>query len=209
MNRWISFRQPRWGIRPCPGLRLPGGKARTALAPREGQSLVEFALVVPLIAVLVFAIVAFGLLFEDQIAMNNAARDGVRWATQNPTAWDNSPSAASSSIEGQIQGEGGTVSIPNDNSHIKISYFTVDYTQSPPATTFCGSYDAANNSVDYADGTFESATSFNNSNGCLVPGNLIQVTLTQNFKLPVPIISAFFPGGVTIVSSATMTEEAY
>lgn len=171
--------------------RLPS--ARPVAQP--GQSLTEFALVVPLILSLVYAIVAFGILFEDKIALNNAARDGARWATQNPDAWDNSSTASSTSIQGQIQGEGGTVNIPNDDTHINISYYTVTYdstTGSPSSPTFCGSYSVSTNTA---------------AMGCLAPGNLIQVTVTQTFAIPVPLISRLFTGGVTLVASATMTEE--
>ena len=185
---------------------------------RQGQSLVEFVLVVPIILILVFAIITFGILYEDKIAMNNAARDGVRWATQNPDAWDNSPTAAAASIQGQIQGEGGTITIPNDDSHIQISYYTVVYpvddTVNPP---FCGAFDAKNGTFDYGSGSPSTVPAFStrsttsspfmDTGGCLVAGNLIKVTVTQKFTLPIPIISAFFPTGVSLQSSATMTEE--
>lgn len=48
-------------------------------APHEsGTSLVEFALVLPLLLVLLFAIVDFGRGFQVWITMTNAAREGAR-----------------------------------------------------------------------------------------------------------------------------------
>lgn len=43
-----------------------------------GQSLVEFALIVPLFLLLVFAIVDFGMGFYSWITVTNAAREGAR-----------------------------------------------------------------------------------------------------------------------------------
>lgn len=44
----------------------------------RGQSLVEFALIVPLFLLLVFAIVDFGMGFYSWITVTNAAREGAR-----------------------------------------------------------------------------------------------------------------------------------
>ncbi|HEY8491025.1 MAG TPA: TadE/TadG family type IV pilus assembly protein [Dehalococcoidia bacterium] len=44
----------------------------------RGQSLVEFALVLPLFLILVFGIVDFGNALQDYITLSNAAREGAR-----------------------------------------------------------------------------------------------------------------------------------
>src|SRR4030042_376524 len=44
----------------------------------KGQALVEFALLVPIFAILVFAIVDFGMGFHSWITGTNAAREGAR-----------------------------------------------------------------------------------------------------------------------------------
>lgn len=46
----------------------------------SGQSLVEFALVLPLLLALLCAIIDFGWLYYNQITLNNAAREGARYA---------------------------------------------------------------------------------------------------------------------------------
>jgi Flp pilus assembly protein TadG len=46
----------------------------------QGQTLVEFALVIPLLAMLLFAIVQFGIFFYTYIDLTSAAREGARKA---------------------------------------------------------------------------------------------------------------------------------
>lgn len=58
---------------------------RMARARREqGASLVEFALVVPLLALMLFGIVDFGFVLNRDTLVNNAAREGAREASLNP-----------------------------------------------------------------------------------------------------------------------------
>lgn len=44
----------------------------------KGQSLVEFALVIPLLLLIVMAIIEFGLMFNAYITITNASREGAR-----------------------------------------------------------------------------------------------------------------------------------
>lgn len=44
----------------------------------DGQSLVEFALLLPIIMVLLLGIVEFGFMFNAKITLNSAAREGAR-----------------------------------------------------------------------------------------------------------------------------------
>ncbi len=46
----------------------------------KGQTLVEFALVLPVLLLLVLGLIQFGIIFSAQIAITNAAREGVRVA---------------------------------------------------------------------------------------------------------------------------------
>ena len=46
----------------------------------DGQSLVEFALVLPILLMLLCGIIDFGWLYYNQITLNNAAREGARYA---------------------------------------------------------------------------------------------------------------------------------
>lgn len=48
---------------------------------QEGAALVEFALVLPLLLVLVMGIIDFGLYFYNDLLLTQAARDAVRYAS--------------------------------------------------------------------------------------------------------------------------------
>ena len=47
----------------------------------EGQNLVEFALLLPILMYILMGIMQFGLIFAVYLTLNNAVREGARWAT--------------------------------------------------------------------------------------------------------------------------------
>jgi Flp pilus assembly protein TadG len=60
----------------------------------NGQTFVEFAIVLPILALLLFGIVQFGVAFHDYISLTDAARVGARAAAVNrPTACDEAKKA--------------------------------------------------------------------------------------------------------------------
>ncbi len=54
-------------------------------ATETGQGLAEFALVAPILLVIMLAIVQFGWIFATQIGLTNAIREAARFAATNPT----------------------------------------------------------------------------------------------------------------------------
>ena len=50
------------------------------LKKEKGAAAVEFALLLPLLVVIVFGITTFGFVYKEYIALTHAARDGVRLA---------------------------------------------------------------------------------------------------------------------------------
>lgn len=56
------------------------------LITREhGQSLVEFAVILPVLMLIVLGTIDLGMGFKTYIALTNAAREGGRWLTIHPT----------------------------------------------------------------------------------------------------------------------------
>ncbi len=70
----------------------------------KGQSLVEFAIVLPILLLLVLGIVDFGLGFKSYVVLTNATREGARYAVVgNPAgSWSNCSGAASGTIIGRV-----------------------------------------------------------------------------------------------------------
>jgi Flp pilus assembly protein TadG len=54
----------------------------------DGQALVEFALVAPILFIILFAIVQFGIAFMHSVALTDAVRTGAREAAVSRTASD-------------------------------------------------------------------------------------------------------------------------
>jgi Flp pilus assembly protein TadG len=165
---------------------------------------VEFALVVPIFILLVLAIFAFGLVFQNKIAMDNAVRDGARFASTQPDKWDNNQNALQNSIQGHVQRSGGTAVILNQDPTLPTSNGQgISITYSDPSGALCGSYSAG--------GFAPAPSSSYTEQTCLTPGNLVTVKAAIKYVVPVPIVSAivskFFSGGLPIGSSTTMTLE--
>ena len=49
----------------------------------DGQAMVEFALILPIFLLILCGIIDFGWLFYNQISLNNACREGARYAVVN------------------------------------------------------------------------------------------------------------------------------
>jgi Flp pilus assembly protein TadG len=63
---------------------------RISLRSSDGQTLVEFAIVLPLLALLLFGVIQFGIVFNNYIDLTDAVRAGARTAavsrqTTDPT----------------------------------------------------------------------------------------------------------------------------
>lgn len=54
-------------------------------AAERGQSLVELAFVLPLLAIILLGAIDFGRVFYSYITITNASREGARYGSANPT----------------------------------------------------------------------------------------------------------------------------
>lgn len=80
----------------------------------RGQSLVEMAMVMPLLLLLALGTADLGLAFRTYIALTNAAREGARWISTHPE----NPSAAMA----RISAEAGRIGLsPNATDDKRIT----------------------------------------------------------------------------------------
>lgn len=82
----------------------------------DGQSMVEFALILPIFLLILCGIIDFGWLFYNQLSLNNACREGARYAVVN-TAEDADTQAIIDHIENVT-----TTVFSNDGVDITIEY---------------------------------------------------------------------------------------
>ena len=59
---------------------------RRSFGGKRGQSLVEFALILPVLMILVFGIIDFGMGLRSYISLTNATREGARFAAVGNSA---------------------------------------------------------------------------------------------------------------------------
>jgi Flp pilus assembly protein TadG len=160
---------------------------------QRAQALVEFALVSVVLMLLLGAVVEFGFLFSHKLELTNAARSGARWGSlHSTTAWSANASPDSNTIEGQIRAAGGTSTLPNNDIRMVIEYFNV----SGATQTFCGHYSVAGPGFVAAAG-YSQAT-------CVIPGNLIRVTLTNSYPLVSGLLGPGVGSAVTVKAVSVM-----
>ena len=66
-----------------PAFRLTRGLRRTS--DDRGASAVEFALLLPVLTMIIFGIISFGIVFAQQLALGNASRQGARFGAADST----------------------------------------------------------------------------------------------------------------------------
>jgi len=163
---------------------------------RSGQSMVEFALLMPVLTLTIWGCIDFGRWEQVRVSVANADRVATRFAVTNPTSWSSAAAPPSTSIEGQLQAIAQGATIVNDDAHITIAYY--DTTTTTP--TLCGQYSVSSGAWVKATGT-----SYTQST-CVTPGSLIKVTVTYTFRPSTPGISQLMPS-VTLTDTSQMVEE--
>jgi Flp pilus assembly protein TadG len=101
----------------------------------RGQSLAEFALVFPILFLVVAAIIQFGLIFWAQNTLTQVARDTGRWAA---TQQDCNPATATGSVIATANAIAGSSSLIGytagswDSTNVQVAWTTE--TTTPPST---------------------------------------------------------------------------
>ncbi|MGA8015301.1 MAG: TadE family protein [Candidatus Dormiibacterota bacterium] len=103
---------------------------RPARRRQRGQSMVEFALVAPVFLLVVFATIDYGQYFGARLSVENAARNGARYAVVEPEA---SYPTAGSGIVTAVTSASNDASIPT-NTDCLWQGTTLSPTTYPPFT---------------------------------------------------------------------------
>lgn len=76
----------------------------------RGQGLIEFALIVPVLMLVLLLALDFGRVFFGWVGLTNATRIGANYAANHPTAWDTPGNATEqASYEAQILADAGAL----------------------------------------------------------------------------------------------------
>ena len=117
---------------PITPLRLPRGE--------RGAALVEFALVLPLLLVVIAGIVDFGFLFQRYEVVTNAAREGARLASL--PSYNGQTALIRAHVRNYVQ-QGLALStaalnatVPNTAAGVNITNVTLSYTANGKRTRF-------------------------------------------------------------------------
>jgi Flp pilus assembly protein TadG len=157
------------------------GRRRQPRRPsEEGAVVVEFALVVPLLLLLVFGIADFGWLMNRDMLVDNSSRDGVRVASLGGTFAE-----VCTSVKTELSQSG--VPVPaNCNTNVTPTKITIDCIK--------------------VDGTACSATS-STYDGLAVSGATAVVTVTYVHRWITPLTSSILGSTKTIVEKTQMVVE--
>ena len=112
----------------------------------RGQSLVEFAFVLPMLLIIVFAIIEFGVIMMDHIQIQNAATAGARAGSLKGSNSTNAVSAANSAAVGLVSCPVGTPTATYSGSPQQVTVtVSCPYNPITPVGTLAAGLNLASN----------------------------------------------------------------
>lgn len=156
-------------------------------ADDRGASAVEFALVVPLLLLLVFGIINFGIIFSQQLTLNNAVREGARRAVVNDPGSPRSCDQIISSVKNDLSG------LALNASQVQVKVTQSGFTN---ASSACGS--------SFVTSTFGNATKDHvPCKGSLSgTGAIPSLQVETKYVSSIPVAFPPFPTTITLTSKA-------
>jgi Flp pilus assembly protein TadG len=148
------------------------------ISENKGATILEFTLVIPVFALLIFGILEFGFYFFVEHTIQHATREGTRIALvglklQNP---DNTYMTCEQSIIKTIKDNASFAVNPND---LQVSIFPVGPGYSDPSTW--------NTTVNAGSG-----------------GDYMRVRVLYTFRFHPSFIGRFFPSGTNVIQAQTL-----
>ncbi len=159
--------------------------SRFAPDRRSGQAVVEFALIVPLLFLIMVIIIDFGRALYIQVALQNGAREGARYGTVHPTLVTSFDKVNPDNIVYRASTE-PAATVPTSN---------VTVTCTTPAGI---STTALMTGKQVADSAFVL---------CAKSGSRLEVRVTAQFAPLTPVISNIVGSSLTLTGDAVMTIE--
>jgi Flp pilus assembly protein TadG len=157
---------------------------RRTLRRGKGSTIVEFALVLPLLLLLIFGVMDFGFYFFVQHSLQFATREGVRLALVGRTINDSSgnPMTRVASIIQTIQSKASVAVKPAD---VSVSIFPVD-------------------------ATFADPSGWQTTQDAGLPGSYMRVRARYTYRFITPLIGALVPGRSKVIEvQATYRNELF
>jgi hypothetical protein len=128
-------------------------KPNRSRSSEQGQTLVEFSLVLPILAGLLFAIVEFGVVFHDYVTVTDASRVAARKAAVSRFAPDSGEAA-------EAAGRKAAESLNTDPDVLKVDCESTSWTTPGSEVSCTVRYPYSISVLDWvvADGTLTSKT---------------------------------------------------
>lgn len=185
MSDWSAVRRPRQ-------------IARTQRDSARGQSLVEFALVLPIFLMLVFGLIDTGRFVFMHSALSQAAREGARLGAVE-AYWVQSTWVGPAPVCSNTGGGPQAPKCPATPAVLRQDILDAANREMTPFAniTIAQLYTSCDASTP-PSGNWTTTTCTNNQ-----PGNLLSVRVVYSITPMTPLISRFFPS-ITSTASATM-----
>lgn len=159
------------------------------LRSRRGQSLVEMAMVLPVLTLLTFGLVDFGRAYYFQVSITNAAREGARVAILNIYTGPRTPTCSTSNNYQTcpVQFDTPPSWAPNAPSVVGAVNQELAYSGiTPTAITICPPHDSSESTAGCPNGN--NRVSLWNIGGTLNTNYYVNVGVSYDFQLYTPLM---------------------
>ena len=147
---------------------------------RRGQSLVEMAMVLPVLTLLTFGLVDFGRAYYFQVSITNAAREGARVAILNVYTGPQTPTCSTSNSYATCPVQSDTAIVQAVNNELQYSGIT------PGSVTICPPHDSSMSTAGCPNGN--NRVSLWTMGGMLNTNYYVNVGVSYDFQLYTPLM---------------------